>query len=385
MRLAVVALREPKVPLLNGYDLHVYGLVAELARSGAQVKLIVPEPASPSEGGLGEREGIEVVSVPGAKRTMRLFRLLGHAGFGLRRIVRREIEDMDADVVLVISGRLACAVTTNMSRLRVLGAIDATHLNIHAARELSSGVARVVHRLREVAIRRSMRIHYPSYSAVVAVTPEDAGAIASVVPGLHVESIPNGVVVGDFAPAARASRMQGRLLFTGVMSYPPNEAAATFLAERILPIVRESAPDAHLLLVGRDPSVRVTALADQPGVTVTGATQSMEPHLSSAAIFTCAMVSGTGIKNKLLEAMANGLPCVVTPLASRGLAVKHQEHVLIAESAEDFAGSVLELLSDPSLRATLGAAGRDYVIRNHSWESTARRYIELMTSTDSPE
>jgi glycosyltransferase involved in cell wall biosynthesis len=86
------------------------------------------------------------------------------------------------------------------------------------------------------------------------------------------------------------------------------------------------------------------------------------------------MVSGTGIKNKLLEALACGAPCVATSLACQGVDVAADEHLLVADSDERFAESVVALLEDSRLRARLGAAGRALAVERHSWGGAARGY-----------
>ena len=89
------------------------------------------------------------------------------------------------------------------------------------------------------------------------------------------------------------------------------------------------------------------------------------------------MTSGKGIKNKLLEAMASGLPCVVTPLALQGLDVANGEQVLVATSAEDLAREVGRILADDDLATRLGAAAREHIRTRHDWDAVARRYVSV--------
>jgi glycosyltransferase involved in cell wall biosynthesis len=147
-----------------------------------------------------------------------------------------------------------------------------------------------------------------------------------------------------------------------------------------MPLVIEGDPSAELYLVGRDPSERVTALGDLPGVTVVGPVEHMSDALSRASVYVCPMVSGTGIKNKLLEALANGLPCVASTLAVRGMRVEDGEEVLIADTAAEIADAVLRLLRDDGLRGELSASGRSYVSANHTWAGMASAYGALYES-----
>jgi glycosyltransferase involved in cell wall biosynthesis len=166
-------------------------------------------------------------------------------------------------------------------------------------------------------------------------------------------------------------------LFTGALSFPPNAAAARFLASEILPRVRGAVPDARLMIAGRSPRADVRALAGEPGVSVHSDVPDLRPYLSAAGVFACAMTTGTGIKNKLLEAMACAAPVVATSRACQGLAVRDGVELLIADGAAAFAAAVQRVLTDAALAARLGAAGREYVVAQHSWADVAARYEAL--------
>ena len=159
------------------------------------------------------------------------------------------------------------------------------------------------------------------------------------------------------------------------MSYAPNVSAAEFLAHEVFPRVRRHRPDARLAIVGRTPSARVRALADAPGIEVPGEVPDLRVPLRGSRVFACPMTSGTGIKNKLLEAMACGLPCVATPLALQGLTAAPGEHVLVGETPEELSEQIVRVLADDDLAAALGAAAREYVCAAHDWSATARGYV----------
>ena len=147
-------------------------------------------------------------------------------------------------------------------------------------------------------------------------------------------------------------------------------------------------PDARLSLVGRDPGERVLRLGDLDGVDVVGPVDDMGDALAVGSVYVCPMVSGTGIKNKLLEALANGLPCVASSLAIRGTSLTDQVEVLVANAANEVAERTLELLGNETLRASLSEAGRRYVEDHHSWSSVALRfskvYDDLINGVEAP-
>jgi glycosyltransferase involved in cell wall biosynthesis len=258
----------------------------------------------------------------------------------------------------------------------VLAALDAWHLNLAAKAALSSPARRVLLGAEQRRVRRFMAAEYPAYDRVAVVSEGDRDALRAVAPELDPVVIPNGVDAEAFSPGDAAAREPGVVVFSGAMDYAPNEAAADFLARRVMPWVWEHAPDARLELVGRAPSPGVRALASER-VTVTGEVDAMQPWLRRAAVYACPMVSGTGIKNKLLEALACAAPVVCTSLACRGLEAVPGEHLVVADDAAALAAAIADLLADAGAAARLGAAGRAYVLAGHSWDAAARRYEEL--------
>ena len=224
---------------------------------------------------------------------------------------------------------------------------------------------------------RMIKTAYLDFSTVAVVSEGDAAALRDLVPDLRLRAIPNGVVADEFAYVEGSLREPGQLLFTGALNYPPNEHAAKLLATEILPGVRESIPTAHLRLVGRDPSAAVAALGQRPGVEVVADVPEMAPYLSRASVFVCPMTSGTGIKNKLLEALANGLACVTTPLALQGIDAEPGHHLLVGTTGAEIAAVTVTALEDADLRARLGTAGRELVERDHTWRMVAEQYTTL--------
>ena len=160
------------------------------------------------------------------------------------------------------------------------------------------------------------------------------------------------------------------------MAYAPNVAAMRYFTDEVLPLVRQSRPDTRLTIVGRDPAPAVLAMASE-GVDVTGEVDDVRPYLAAAAVFVAPMVSGSGIKNKVLEAMAMACPVVATPLAVEGLPVRHGENVLVADGAAGLADAINRLLSDPGEAARLGQGGRALVEQTYTWDACASRYERI--------
>src|SRR5690606_13369872 len=136
-------------------------------------------------------------------------------------------------------------------------------------------------------------------------------------------------------------------------------------------------PGARLDLVGRRPSREVQELAALPGVHVSGEVPSLAPWMAAADVYVCSMVSGTGIKNKLLEAFSFGVPCVATSMAIQGINAEHNVSVMLGDTPEALAEHVCVLLANPARAAALGDAGRELVHREHGWSAVARSYEQV--------
>src|SRR5688572_17250131 len=321
MRILFCSSFPPVGPVRAGHQLPVDRLLAEL-RQRHVVRMIAPwrerDGRPPAE-----VEGLRLVMLmePGSvrKRVRATTRAVGAwarlrpatlppVAPALREAIAVELEDFDPDVVHVTLDHLAELGRELSDWPSVLVPLDARHLNVSAKAELKSGASRAVWRCEAALMKRFAARVYPDFDRVVTVSAADARALEALNPRLVTSVIPNGVDSSRFSHDGRTPRQPGRLLFTGVMNVAPNIAAALYLAREILPAVRSRLPEASLAIVGRRPSPWVRELGEAEGVEVPGEVPDLRPWLSGASVFVCPMVSGTGIKNKLLEALANGLP-----------------------------------------------------------------------------
>lgn len=191
--------------------------------------------------------------------------------------------------------------------------------------------------------------------------------------------IPNGVDTVFFARETPLTQDKV-VVFTGNMSYPPNVDTAERLATKIMPIVRRKHPDAQLLLAGASPHPRVSALSNPPAVTVTGWLDDIRDGYLSGMVFAAPLRIGTGLQNKLLEAMSMGLPCVTSALANNALGATPDTDLLVRDQDESFAEAINTLLDNSTLRAELGRNGRTFVVEHYSWKQACQKLSDLMLS-----
>jgi glycosyltransferase involved in cell wall biosynthesis len=200
---------------------------------------------------------------------------------------------------------------------------------------------------------------------------------AVVVPEHHrgkIVILPNGV---DTTYWQRTTPALGTntLIFTGAMHYPPNHDAALHLVRDILPIVRRVIPDVKLLIVGHSPSEGLIQASQQLGVTVTGFVEDMRPYLEQATVFAAPLRFGSGIQNKVLEALAMELPVVTTSVVAAGLSLRQGDKppITVAGSAHKFAEALVSELQSRAVDPAPFATGRRFVERTFVWETNAKR------------
>jgi len=192
---------------------------------------------------------------------------------------------------------------------------------------------------------------------------------------IHV--IPNGVDHSFFKPLNREKTVD--VVFTGNMAYPPNVDAAEYLVKQIMPIVWKKRPSTTVLLAGASPVKRVLTLQSKL-VNVSGWMDDIRDSYSSALVFIAPMRIGTGLQNKLLEAMSMKLPSITTPLANDALQAKDGKEILIGADANELATHIIELLNNKKLYDTIAQSGYNFVHNNHSWEKATEKLNEIINN-----
>lgn len=225
--------------------------------------------------------------------------------------------------------------------------------------------------LRVFEARASIEAH-----ATTVVTQQEADTLKSIVPTANIHVVPNGVDVDALAPA-NGPGVSKSVVFCGVMNYAPNVEAARLLALEVWPAVRQQHPDATLTLVGSEPTRAVQALASAAtGVVVTGAVPDVRPYLWSAAIAAAPIVTARGIQNKVLEAVAAGLPTVVTPNIMQTLPPALTGACVSAGTAADLAAAVVALLAkSPEERRAIALTADTQSLR---WEQQLQPFGRLV-------
>jgi sugar transferase (PEP-CTERM/EpsH1 system associated) len=233
---------------------------------------------------------------------------------------------------------------------------------------------------REGRLLREYERRVCERSACVLVSTEREGELARQISGsAPVQVIPNGVDTDYFRPGPTASHSdRPAIVFTGDMSYFPNAAAVRYFAREVLPLIQESLPAVRFLIVGRNPGSQVRDLQKLAGVEVTGFVPDVREYLGQAQVSVAPFSIAAGIQNKILEAMAFGLPVVATKRAVQGLSSQVAAAVDTANTVLEMAAMVLRLLRCPELARKKGAEGRERVATNYKWGEALERLLALL-------
>jgi glycosyltransferase involved in cell wall biosynthesis len=199
------------------------------------------------------------------------------------------------------------------------------------------------------------------------VAERDRRAMRRILGSRDVVSIPNGVDLELFAPGDWEPR-PNTAVFWGRLDFGPNEQALEFFLTRVWPSVLAAKPDARLLVMGYAPSVTVRRLTAAPGVELLADVPDIRPIVLSAPVALYPFVSGTGIKNKLLEGAALGRALLVSPTAIDGLRPPERDAWEVCSSPSIWRDALLALWQDSERARSLGAAARAWVERHYSWE-----------------
>ena len=189
--------------------------------------------------------------------------------------------------------------------------------------------------------------------------------------------VPNGVDYSTYKHQVLDKEFD--LIFTGNMAYPPNVDSVIYLANNIMPLVWEKQPNIKLVIVGAKPAPKVQKLKSK-NIIVTGWVEDISEYYAKSKVFVAPMQIGTGLQNKLLEAMAMQLPCITSNLANNALNAEPNKSVLIGENPKDYANHIVQLLENKELYSSIAQNGYKFVKENYTWEGSTAILERLITS-----
>ena len=225
-----------------------------------------------------------------------------------------------------------------------------------------------------------------SVQGIAAVSEPDARFLHALAPQTPIQVVTNGVDIALYQPdAAFPPVLTGpgpHLVFTGKMDFRPNVDAVLWFVDEVMPRLRDAGVDAQFWVVGRSPHARLTRLRGRKDVTITGEVPDVRPYIVQADLYVVPLLAGGGTRFKILEALALAKPVVSTTLGADGIQVIHGEHLVLADTPDDFARQVRALLADREAARAMGWRGRAFVSANFDWSVIAPRLESLFAARE---
>jgi glycosyltransferase involved in cell wall biosynthesis len=383
---ALVITPEPAWPVKNGSDVRIHQLIRLMTEFCEFDVVTLASPFTRIDQGetrrqLGARSLNVIRHVPPRKQIAALQSLLTSRPMGSimyrSELMRNAVAALSArneyGVCLVFGGVCMAGYAANVkARMHVLDMCDDAALNKERrALVVGNVLARAFYRRQAKLIRAYRRNESPAFTRILTNSAVDAASLSRYV-GAPVVTVPNTVDTGIFHPEETCASLPQNplLLFVGAMNYRPNRDAVRWFTSAVMPLILRENPGARLQLVGPD-SEKITI--DSPSVVALGFAENLAPEYRKCDVFVCPLRAGTGIKNKMLEALSSGCAIVSTEIGMEGLDVRHEEHLLVANGPLEFASAVNRLLREPELRKRLGKAARAFTVKSLSRQSAGSR------------
>ena len=297
-----------------------------------------------------------------------------------KRLCRRFAAEVQPDVVYNQMVR-TMPLAARLPFPKVMDFQDALSMNTERRMEQTTGFWHYVLHYEFKMLRSSEYNAFSFFDGLTIISETDSEAIPHKKNG-EIRIVTNGVDTDYFNATHYPLPTTHSICFCGNMSYAPNVDAASFLVREVMPLVWEYCPYATVLIAGADPTPAVRALASKAlkpqKVTVSGRMPDIRDAYASSQLFVAPMRIGSGLQNKLLEAMAMQKPCVTTSLANTPLGAVSGDQLFVGDSKEDLAHWICLLLGSEDLRTRIAEEGNRFVRQHYSWSAAVKPLEELL-------
>lgn len=292
--------------------------------------------------------------------------------------LRIGLEERRPDFLFVSPQSNPVAMTANLGRVRtrlIMASYDVECVRLRRLAASHTGLAGVALRAEARRAARFERDNLRLYDGVMAVSALDKQTFIRdyAFPDERVLVLDNGIDPAYFQFHERVAADRPEIVYTGSFTYAPNRQAARRLICNIMPAVWARHPRARLWVVGQSAGTALEAFADGDRIVVTGRVEDVRPYLAGATVGCIPLVSGSGTKYKVLEAMSAGVPLVCSPIATEGLDVRNGDHILIRETDSEIADSLVQLINSPDVAQLMAHRARDFVEARYAWDSFLMR------------
>lgn len=296
------------------------------------------------------------------------FQVLYFKSAAMRRKLQEVLQQDRFDAVHVQHLRMSPYLRELDTLPRILDMPDAFSLYWKRRREQQKNIAKWM--FENIEQKRVLKYEQimKNYDLSLVCSAEDLAYLKTTHSISNIKLLPNGVDLDTFKGGDHDYAHNHTLLFTGNMDYAPNVDAVGYFAEDILPLIRKECPQVQFVIAGQRPVKKVQDLANDH-IQVTGFVKDLAAVYNSASVVVAPLRFGAGTQNKVLEAMAMGVPVVCSNIGFKGLGIQSGQGAFMQTDATEFANSVIALLRSEELRRCAGTKGAEVIRNNFSWDS----------------
>lgn len=294
----------------------------------------------------------------------------------MQQLIDRLLANTAFDTAYIHLFRMAPYLIDRSDLYRIVDLTDMISSEIAASMPYRSAISRLIYRLELPRI-----VSYESRVAGWAeetwlISERDRSKLAESQPAANLRMVPNGVDLDRLYPLEQEPPGK-RLLFVGHLDVFHNMDAAAFLVDELFPRVHSRIPDCALDIVGPGTGFQLSGQDRDQAVSLRGFVPDLNQVLNEAAVFVAPLRFSAGVQNKVLEAMAAGLPVVTTSNVNAGLAATAGRDLLLGDSVDELVDAIVTLLEDEPMRRQMGQAGRRFVAQRFSWQVAVERMNQI--------
>jgi sugar transferase (PEP-CTERM/EpsH1 system associated) len=306
----------------------------------------------------------------------------------LKKIIDARLRMNEVDLIFIYSSPMARYVAQVTHVPKVIDFVDVDsdkwrQYSMYARFPFSWVYGREWRRLQKFEQRIAER-----FDQSLLVSEKEATLLRAMSPLVKAAVVPNGVDLEYFNPylsfddQPMPKLTQPYIVFMGAMDYLPNVDAVLFFSREVLPRIKREIPDLKFVVVGMNPSPKIKKLAaENKDIWVTGYVPDARPYIQQAAVSVVPLRIACGVQNKILQAMAMGVPVVTTRQAASGLPVVPDHDLLVAEDTNLFADRVVELIKDAEFRMEIAKNARQAMEKSFSWNENLALLENLLLRT----
>ena len=294
--------------------------------------------------------------------------------FKIQKEINSEISKINPDHIFCQLVRTALYVKDEHSISKTLDYMDALSKGLERRIKISKFWQKPFVKMEWQRMKRFENLAFEFFNNHIIISSRDRNEIAHV-DNKNIEIITNGIDTNYFQKI-KTNKIYD-LIFIGNLSYVPNIEAAKYISKTIFPLLKEKVPNIKILISGSNPSKKVLRLSNE-NIEVSGWVDDIRKTYCSGKVFFAPMSLGSGLQNKLLEAMSLGIPCITSNLCNKSLGGTHMKNIIVANNTEQYISYIISILSKPKLMLEIGKNGSTYVNKKFSWENSNKTLTEIL-------